>query len=124
MSPGPYRLAPDGEPEARQRASLSSTQGDVVVLQRPAVKRVTRGELRDMCVQLAGRIRPFDPDLVVGIATGGADVAEAIAHALGERRVVIVTSQRPGTLLKQSRPVSQLLASLPERLPNFARCGD
>lgn len=92
-----------------------------MVLQRPAVKRVTHRELRAMCVELADRIRPFDPDLVVGIATGGADVAEAIAASLGGTRVVIVKSQRPGTLIKQSRPVSQLLASLPERLANLAR---
>ncbi|GAA2721746.1 phosphoribosyltransferase [Cellulomonas aerilata] len=92
-----------------------------MVLQRPAVKRVTHSELRAMCVQLADRIRPFDPDLVVGIATGGADVAEAIAQALGGRTVAIVKSQRPGTLIKQSRPVSRLLASLPERVANLAR---
>jgi hypoxanthine phosphoribosyltransferase len=92
-----------------------------VALHRPAVKRVTHGELQAMCARLADRIRPFEPDLVVGIATGGADVAEAIAASLGGTPVAIVKSQRPGTLIKQSRPVSRVLSSLPERLANFAR---
>ncbi|WP_298459329.1 phosphoribosyltransferase [uncultured Cellulomonas sp.] len=82
---------------------------------------MTQRELRVMCAQLAERIRPYDPDLVVGIATGGADVAVAIAESLGGPRVAIVKSQRPGTLVKQSRPVAGMLAALPERLANHAR---
>ena len=92
-----------------------------MALQRPIVKRVTDRELHSMCLELADRIRPFDPDLVVGIATGGVEVAEAIAQCLGGPRVAIVKSQRPGTLVKQSVVVSRVLASLPERLANLAR---
>lgn len=92
-----------------------------MALHRPAVASVTHDQLLAMCVRLAERIRPYEPDLVVGIATGGADVARAIAGALGGTPVTIVTSQRPGTLIKKSRPVSRVLSSLPERLANLAR---
>ena len=92
-----------------------------MVLQKPAVKQVTRAELGALCTRLADQVRDFDPDLIVGIATGGADIAEAVAEELGGTRLVIVKSQRPGTLIKQGRLVSRVLSSLPEPLADLAR---
>jgi hypoxanthine phosphoribosyltransferase len=85
------------------------------------VKLVTRAEVGALCTELADQVRGFDPDLVVGIATGGADIAQALAEALGGTRLTIVKSQRPGTRIKQGRLVSRAIASLPERFANLAR---
>jgi len=95
-----------------------------VVLRKPAVKQVTRAEVDALCTELADQVRGFDPDLVVGIATGGADIAAALAQALGGTRLTIVKSQRPGTRIKQGRLASRAIASLPERLANLARWGE
>lgn len=100
---------------------LLDHQEDDVVLLKPAVRRVGSSELTAMCAELTRQVRGFDPDVVVGIATGGSDIAEAIADELGGRRLVVVRSQRPGTLLKQGRHAARVLAALPERLANLAR---
>ncbi|WNB85440.1 phosphoribosyltransferase family protein [Cellulomonas sp. ATA003] len=74
-----------------------------------------------MCAELTHQVRAFAPDVVVGIATGGSEIAEEIADELGGCRLVVVRSQRPGTLLKQGRHASRVLSWLPERLANLAR---
>lgn len=91
-------------------------------LSKPTVRRVDPDDLRDLCQDLADRVRDFDPDVVVGIATGGADIAEHLVEALdGRPRLVITRSQRPGTRLKQRPLFSRLLKALPERLADPAR---
>jgi len=82
---------------------------------------VTPAEVRALCTELADQVRGFEPDLIVGIATGGADIAAALAKALGGTRLAIVKSQRPGTRIKQGRLVSRVIAALPERLADLAR---
>jgi hypoxanthine phosphoribosyltransferase len=89
---------------------------------RPAVQGLDNSQLRAMCVDLAERVRDFDPDVVVGIATGGAGVALEVAQALGTgASVLIVKSQRPGTRIKQGRLASSAIKSLPRRLADVAR---
>lgn len=94
----------------------------LTAIRRPAVRSVSTAELHAFCLELADQVRDFDPDVVVGIATGGAEVAEEITRALGGTpRLVIVKSQRPGTRVKQGRLVSALLAALPQRAADLAR---
>ena len=91
-------------------------------LSRPHVRRVDQEGLRELCRGLADQMRDFDPDVVVGIATGGADVAEHLVAALGGgHRLVITKSQRPGTRMKQKPVFAWVLQALPERVANAAR---
>lgn len=88
---------------------------------RPRMLRVDHSELRELCTALAAEVVDFNPDLVVGIATGGADIARHVAEMLGSPRVVVVRSQRPGTKVKQNPLLSKALRSLPERVAYLAR---
>lgn len=89
---------------------------------RPVVKGLDNGQLRALCAELAEQVRSFDPDVVVGIATGGVDVAMEIARSLGTAPpVLIVKSQRPGTRIKEGRLASSTIKSLPLPLANLAR---
>lgn len=91
-------------------------------IRRPTVRSVSTAELHELCLALAEQVCDFDPDVVVGIATGGAEVAEEITRVLGgSARLVIVKSQRPGTRVKQGRLVSVLLAGLPQRAADVLR---
>jgi len=93
-----------------------------VRLSRPQVRRVDQDGLRELCRSLALQMGDFAPDVVVGIATGGADVAEHVVSALGgSPRLVITRSQRPGTRLKQKPLFAWALKAMPEALANAAR---
>lgn len=91
-------------------------------VQRPRVEGLDNSGLRSLCRRLADLVRTFQPDLVVGIANGGTVVAQEIVEALGRRpRLVVVTSQRPGTQVKSRPLVARAIRSMPRRLTNPAR---
>lgn len=89
---------------------------------RPVVRGLDNSQLHAFCADLAEQVREFEPDVIVGIATGGADVAVSMAAALGTgARVVIVKSQRPGTKIKEGRLASSVIKALPRPMANIAR---
>jgi hypoxanthine phosphoribosyltransferase len=74
------------------------------------------------CAELAAKAQPMDPDAIVGIANGGAYVADAMSSSfLGRPHVVIVRLQRPATALKERLRLSDLLGTLPTPVTNFLR---
>lgn len=74
------------------------------------------------CRSLADRVAPFAPDLVVGIATGGAHVATAMQpHLPSDPTVLTVRVQRPGTAAKQALRVGSAVSLLPRRVADVAR---
>jgi hypoxanthine phosphoribosyltransferase len=76
----------------------------------------------EVCRRLAEDVACFEPDLVVGIATGGAYVAEAmLAHLPGRPTLVTVKIQRPATSAKEALRLSALVSSLPRSLADLLR---
>lgn len=75
----------------------------------------------DACRRLADSVAPRRPDLLVGIATGGAWVAEAMQPHLPGVQLVTVRVQRPGTAAKQALRLGPALSQLPRRVSNVLR---
>lgn len=74
------------------------------------------------CADLAGSLDGFEPDLLVGIATGGTYVAEAMApHVTGAPPIAEVRLQRAATGVKERVGIGRLLQRLPQRLTNILR---
>lgn len=73
------------------------------------------------CAELAGQASSFNPDLIVGIATGGVYVAEEMQPHLGNIPVAIIKLQRPGTAVKEKLGARAILKFLPERVTNVLR---
>lgn len=75
--------------------------------------------LREACCRLARQAGGFAPDIVVGIATGGAYVGRIVAEELAAAAYVEVSLQRAGTERKSRlRPVLRLL---PRRVADYLR---
>lgn len=63
----------------------------------------------------------FAPDLVVGIETGGARVADAMVEGLGAPRLVGVRVQRPATKLKSRLDLGRFFSRLPRGVVDHLR---
>jgi hypoxanthine phosphoribosyltransferase len=88
----------------------------------PATLDLDATRFEDACRGLADAVRQFEPDLVVGVATGGAVVARSVApHLSGRPPVVEVELKRPSTRLKERVGAGRLLARLPGRAKNVLR---
>lgn len=88
---------------------------------RPDRRDVYADDFRRLCEALAGEVHPFRPDLVVGIQTGGAYVAEAMLARLGHPAYVAVRAQRPATRVKEKVRLGALVARLPRGVADILR---
>lgn len=91
---------------------------------RTQVRTVDSTKLRGMSQELAEVCRPFSPDLVVGIATGGAEVAQHMVDALPAAELLIVKRQRAGTAVKTRWGLPHVLRALPRWLGDLLRRGE
>jgi hypoxanthine phosphoribosyltransferase len=88
----------------------------------PATLDLDATRFDDACRALAEEVRQFEPDLVVGIATGGSVVARSVApHLSGLPPVVDIELKRPSTRLKERVGAARLLGRLPRRAKNVLR---
>ncbi|TFV62797.1 UNVERIFIED_ORG: hypothetical protein E4P37_16440 [Bacillus sp. AZ43] len=89
---------------------------------RPPARRDLYGEgFGTVCGQLAEAVRDYGPDLVVGIETGGARVAEAMLATMGDPAYLSVRIQRPATKVKSSLRIGRLVSRLPRPLADGLR---
>jgi hypoxanthine phosphoribosyltransferase len=65
--------------------------------------------------------RTYDPDLLIGIYTGGAVVAREMEASLPDAGRVDVRLQRPGTAIKSRLRIGTVLSRLPRPLANACR---
>ncbi|HET7690650.1 MAG TPA: phosphoribosyltransferase family protein [Nocardioidaceae bacterium] len=74
------------------------------------------------CLELARQVSVFDPDVVVGVRRGGAEVSRSIQESgLVPARYVEVGAARPATRVKERSRLSTLLQRLPVHLRNLLR---
>lgn len=89
---------------------------------RPVVRVLDADAFDSVCAELAAAVVSFDPDLLVGIATGGVHVARAAAtHLAGSPPVVVVAFQRPSTKVKHRLGARRVLPRLPEVAKQWLR---
>lgn len=111
-------------------ASFRAATSSVLIVEngpRPSAHRLQHVDLSDSesfeaaCRQLALLVedRAISPDLIVGIATGGAHVAEHVGRHL-QVPLAIAKAQRPSTKAK-SGPLTRVIASIPTRIAWFVR---
>jgi hypoxanthine phosphoribosyltransferase len=87
---------------------------DTIDLDAPGFEAACRG--------LANLVAPFEPSVLVGIATGGVRVAEEVQrHLPGSPPLLTVKLQRPGTGVKQKLQFGIVLSRLPVRVTNGMR---
>lgn len=88
----------------------------------PGVVTLDAGRFARCCRTLAGKVQAggFDPDVVVGIRTGGEYVARGMAEAFhGSPRLESVDLQRPST--RRKSPLRSFLARLPRPVADVLR---
>lgn len=79
-------------------------------------------EFTEACRLLEERCRPFDPDLVIGIATGGAVIAEKMFTSV---RHITVTARRPSSSGKDRvTPLMNVVRRLPVPVKNLMRMAE
>lgn len=88
---------------------------------RPRRRDLYDADFRSLCDSLAAATSPFRPDLVVGIETGGARVAEVMLAPLDEPAFVSVRLQRPATKLKSRFRVGSVVSRLPRGVADALR---
>lgn len=91
------------------------------MIRRPLHRDLYAGDFTDVCVQLAEAVGEFRPDLVVGIETGGARVAEGMVATLDHPDQVNVRVQRPATKVKSRLGVGRLAGRLPRAVVDRLR---
>lgn len=79
----------------------------------PPTHDVDRERFEELCQELAERTRGYEPDVVVGIATGGEVVASVMQPLLEGSTMVSIRLQRPATEVKQVLRVDRLLKRAP-----------
>lgn len=74
------------------------------------------------CRLLAQRLEPYRPDLLVGIATGGAYVAQLVQPCLSTAPTLLtVRVQRPGTAAKEALRLRSAISHLPRSVTDLLR---
>lgn len=93
-----------------------------MVASKSTTRTMTESEFEAVCTELATLTLGYSPDALVGIATGGAFVADAMRPVLrdGIPHVDIRVS-RPSTSLKERLGVDRVLRRLPESATNHMR---
>lgn len=93
-----------------------------MAVSRPTVQTLDDAGLENSARMLAVEVGGFDPEVIVGIATGGVPVAHGVSRELpGSPPVVTVKSQRPGTNVKRGALVSRSIKALPRVVADVAR---
>jgi len=90
----------------------------------PTARTLRQAAFDDACADLLGMARrDGEPDLLIGIRTGGLVVAESMARAAAYRIPVMpLTCRRPGTRLKSRIPgLKAILTAMPEPWLNALR---
>lgn len=84
-------------------------------LQRQPVISLDNADFDAVCADLMDKVhRDSTPDLVIGIPTGGAYVAEAMTKAVEtDLPVLELTCRRPSSKLKKGSPLKKMLTRLP-----------
>ncbi|MGY5882438.1 phosphoribosyltransferase family protein [Modestobacter lacusdianchii] len=88
---------------------------------RPHRRDLYASELETVSGHLAKAVRDFEPDLIVGIETGGARVAESMLEQLPGAAYIAVRLQRPATRLKSRLRLGSVVSRLPRRVADAAR---
>lgn len=88
----------------------------------PAFFTLSEPEFQDACRRLADISRSVEPDVIVGLATGGVYVAEAMQdHLPAPVELVTLRLRRPGTAVKEYLRSDVVLSRLPRRLSYLLR---
>jgi hypoxanthine phosphoribosyltransferase len=88
----------------------------------PETVDLDQARFEEACRALAGVTAGYEPDVLVGIATGGAVVARSLTpHLPGEPPAVVVRLRRPATGVKERLRADRLLRRLPTRVANLLR---
>jgi hypoxanthine phosphoribosyltransferase len=88
----------------------------------PETVELDQVRFEDACRSLAEATAAFEPDVIVGIATGGAVVARSMAgHMPGSPAAVDVRLRRPSTGVKERLRLDRLLRRIPTRLADLLR---
>lgn len=83
---------------------------------------LNKTDFTDACQRLEDKCRPFAPDLVIGIATGGAVIAEKI---FPEVRHLTVSARRPSSTRKDRlTPLMCVVRKLPVPIKNIMRMAE
>ncbi len=99
---------------------LSGCYGRRVTV-RPSRRDLYGEDFSALCADLVEATGSFAPDLVVGIETGGARVAEAMLAGLGRPAYVAVRLQRPATKAKSQLRLGGVIRRLPRPVADVLR---
>jgi hypoxanthine phosphoribosyltransferase len=90
---------------------------------RPQFLSVNDEQLATLSAALVDRVRDMDPDLLIGLATGGVYVADAMRLAYGSEAPPLVTLRirRPSTATKERLSVDAVLSRLPTKVSYLLR---
>lgn len=91
------------------------------MLPRPQRRDLYAADFDALSSDLAKAVRDFEPDLVIGIETGGARVADAMLAHLADADYVAVRLQRPATRLKSHLRIGSVVSRLPRPVADAAR---
>ncbi|MEQ8925371.1 MAG: phosphoribosyltransferase family protein, partial [Fulvivirga sp.] len=79
--------------------------------------KLTDESFYDACTRLAIEINKFNPEVIIGIETGGAEVARAVLESLAEKcHFATIKIQRKSTNTIKSKGIVRALI---KRLPEF-----
>lgn len=93
-----------------------------MLLHSPSFLTLPETDFQDACRRLAEAAEDSNPDVIVGIATGGVHVAAAMRdHFESDPANVVVRLSRPGTAVKQRLRGDLVLSRLPERAAYLLR---
>lgn len=103
------------------RRSLTA-KADSAFSRSPSFLTLPESDFQDACRRLAEAAGDANPDVIVGIATGGVHVAAAMQpHFESDPSSVVVRLSRPGTIVKQRLGGGLLLSRLPRRVAYLLR---
>lgn len=93
-----------------------------MLLNSPSFLTLPETDFQDACRRLAEAAEDANPDVIVGIATGGVHVAAAMRdHFESDPASVVVRLSRPGTVVKQRLRGDLVLRWLPQRAAYLLR---
>ncbi len=94
----------------------------MIRLHQPLFITMSEPDFRDACRRLAEMSRDVEPDVIVGLATGGVYVAEAMHSSFPTSPAILaIRLHRPSTALKESMRTEVILRRLPCRIAYLFR---
>lgn len=108
-------MVPRATRSPRKRSAVLTSTVIVMSPQRATTITMSDTEFESACAQLVTQSEGFDPDALVGIATGGAFVAAVMRRSLGDNVVhVDIRLSRPSTAWKERLQIHRVLRRLPK----------